>query len=173
MYLQLPGEASGRFLGGLGTGKESAVYRITGEGGAGQRGQIGQGGGGGGGEVNVGISIEAEDVIQRQLQELEQRKQVQSQSQTPTSPNLNHSSLSTNTSPSLSSPTATSNQTQPTTKILAQRIIQNAFNFLSSFSGRVGENGVEVVPLKSFEEWWRKFERRVEVDPSFLERDLS
>ena len=57
----------------------------------------------------------------------------------------------------------------PSTKVLAQRIIKQAFNFVSSFSGRVGEGGVEVVPLKAFEEWWRKFERRVDLDPSFLE----
>ena len=59
---------------------------------------------------------------------------------------------------------------KPSTKVLAQRIIQNAFNFLAGFSGRVGEGGVEVVPLKSFEDWWRKFERKVEMDPGFLER---
>ena len=57
----------------------------------------------------------------------------------------------------------------PSTKLLAQRIIKNAFNFLASFAG--GEGGNEVVPLKSFQDWWRKFERRVEIDPGFLERD--
>lgn len=61
--------------------------------------------------------------------------------------------------------------------VLAQRIIKNAFNFLASFSGNVpvpgapGAAGVEVVPLKAFEEWWRKFEGRVRNDPGFLERD--
>lgn len=56
------------------------------------------------------------------------------------------------------------------TLVLAQRIIKNAFNFLASFSGNVN-GGVEVVPLKAFEEWWRKFEGRVRSDPGFLERD--
>lgn len=56
-----------------------------------------------------------------------------------------------------------------TTKLLAQRIIANAFNFLASFSSG-GTGGNEVVPLKSFEEWWRKFEKKVERDPGFLER---
>ncbi|KAK0388737.1 hypothetical protein NLU13_4980 [Sarocladium strictum] len=59
---------------------------------------------------------------------------------------------------------------QPSTVVLAQRIIQNAFNFLTSFSGTAGPGGVEVVPLKAFEEWWKKFEGRVRTDPSFLER---
>ncbi|MCJ1482148.1 hypothetical protein MMC06_002310 [Schaereria dolodes] len=59
------------------------------------------------------------------------------------------------------------------TKVLAQRIIKNAFNFLASFAGNIGEGGagVEVVPLKAFQDWWAKFERRVENDPGFLDRD--
>ncbi|MCJ1472346.1 hypothetical protein MMC13_000993 [Lambiella insularis] len=57
----------------------------------------------------------------------------------------------------------------PSTKVLAQRIIRDAFNFLASFAGQ--EGGKEVVPLKSFREWWAKFERRVESDPGFLERE--
>lgn len=60
------------------------------------------------------------------------------------------------------------------TKVLAQRIIRNAFNFLASFAGSApGANagGEEVVPLRSFREWWAKFERRVENDPGFLERE--
>jgi hypothetical protein len=55
------------------------------------------------------------------------------------------------------------------TKILAQRIIANAFNFLASFSSG-GAAGHETVPLKSFQEWWKKFEGKIERDPSFLER---
>jgi hypothetical protein len=51
---------------------------------------------------------------------------------------------------------------------LARRIISNAFNYLGSFSKNVG--GEEVVPLAAFQEWWKKFEKKVEYDPSFLER---
>lgn len=61
--------------------------------------------------------------------------------------------------------------TRPSTLVLAQRIIRNAFNFLAGFSGTAGQ--VEVVPLKAFEDWWRKFESRVRSDPGFLERDDS
>ena len=60
-----------------------------------------------------------------------------------------------------------------TTKVLAQRIIGNAFNFLASFAGDVGAGGEEVVPLKAFRDWWVKFEKRVELDPGFLEREES
>ncbi|KAI9683577.1 MAG: hypothetical protein M1829_004880 [Trizodia sp. TS-e1964] len=55
------------------------------------------------------------------------------------------------------------------TKVLAQRIIRNAFNFLGSFAG--GAAGRETVPLRAFREWWLKFEKRLELDPAFLERD--
>jgi hypothetical protein len=52
------------------------------------------------------------------------------------------------------------------TKILAQRIIGNAFNYLSSF-------GSDTISLKAFEEWWKKFERKIDLDPTFLERAES
>jgi len=59
---------------------------------------------------------------------------------------------------------------KPDTLLLAQRIIKNAFNFLASFSGNVN-GGIEVVPLRAFEEWWKKFESRVRSDPAFLEKE--
>jgi hypothetical protein len=59
-------------------------------------------------------------------------------------------------------------RTPTNTKLLAQRIIANAFNFLASFANGGGH---DVVPLKSFEEWWKKFEKKIELDPSFLERE--
>jgi len=52
-----------------------------------------------------------------------------------------------------------------TAKAMAQRIIGNAFNYLASFEGPDGK-----VPMKSFQEWWKKFEKKVDMDPSFLER---
>ena len=57
---------------------------------------------------------------------------------------------------------------QVTTLIMARRIIANAFTFLGSFAQ--GANGEEMVPLRAFREWWVKFEKKVEYDPSFLER---
>lgn len=97
----------------------------------------------GGGEANdlvIGVSVESEESVGQRLQELAATK------------------------------SGNSSGGQPSTAILAQRIIQNAFNFLSSFSGTAGPGGVEVVPLKAFENWWRKFESRVRADPSFLEK---
>ena len=93
----------------------------------------------------VGVSVEPANEVAPKLQELAANK-------------------------SNSSGAGSSSQQQPSTVVLAQRIIQNAFNFLTSFSGTAGPGGVEVVPLKAFEEWWKKFEGRVRADPSFLER---
>jgi hypothetical protein len=163
VYIQLPpsqiqqnGGAGFTFLGAVGEGKESAIFRIKGLVGSGSGG-VGNGevamdapeDGGSNGEITLGISIESAESVAAQMA-------------------------------ALSSPQATSNSqalvvaprpaAKPDTLVLAQRIIKNAFNFLASFSGNTS-GGVEVVPLKAFEEWWRKFEGRVRSDPGFLERD--
>lgn len=102
-------------------------------------------------ELVIGVDVESEEEVGRRLQELASSK------------GDGHSS-----GPSQSQGAA--GRAQPPTVVLAQRIIQNAFNFLASFSGQAGPGGVEVVPLKAFENWWKKFESRVRSDPSFLER---
>lgn len=118
------GNPNFKFLGGIGPGKESAMFKVG--------NSVGDG-------LMIGVEVETEESIGQRLQELAASK----------------------------SPGASS---QPPTVVLAQRIIQNAFNFLASFSGTAGPDGVEVVPLKAFENWWKKFESRVRADPSFLEK---
>ncbi|RDA85129.1 hypothetical protein CP532_1589, partial [Ophiocordyceps camponoti-leonardi (nom. inval.)] len=120
-----------QFLGGIGPGKESAMFKLGG------RSDMAAG------SIFIGVSVEAADSVGQRIQELSASKGAR-----PIMPS------------------------QPTTIILAQRIIQNAFNFLASFSGSTDAGGakVEVVPLKAFEDWWRKFESRLRSDPSFLER---
>lgn len=97
-----------------------------------------------GAEISLGISVEPVQNIQVQMAQLQQQHQQQN---------------SGGAKPRV-----------PDTRLLAQRIIKNAFNFLAGFAGNTA-NGVEVVPLKSFQDWWGKFERRVQNDPGFLERD--
>lgn len=127
-----------KFLGAIGPGKESAMFKV---GGAQNQGQS---------PLIIGIEVEPADAVGQRLRELAAAK-----------------------------PTATGGGEagpvlpQPSTVVLAQRIIQNAFNFLASFSGTAGPGGVQVVPLKAFEDWWRKFESRVRADPSFLEKQSS
>lgn len=97
------------------------------------------------GDINLGISVEPAENIQAQMAQLQQQ------------------------SPTLATSTAIARR-PPDTRVLAQRIIKNAFNFLASFAGNTA-NGIEVVPLKSFQDWWTKFERKVQNDPGFLERE--
>lgn len=149
VYLQLPvpvGAVSPapefKFLGGIGPGKESAVFRIRGPG-AGQAGTSG--------DAIIGISIEDASAVTEKMAALP----APSTTTTTTQGQGNNLGAAGG---------------QPDTVVLAQRIIKNAFNFLAGFSGNTA-GGVEVVPLKAFEEWWRKFEGRVRADPGFLERD--
>ncbi|KAL6860570.1 hypothetical protein ACO1O0_004598 [Amphichorda felina] len=121
------GNPNFKFLGGIGPGKESAMFKV---GNAGADGLV------------IGVEVESEEAVGRRLQELAASK-------------------------------SPGGAAQPPTVILAQRIIQNAFNFLTSFSGTAGPGGVEVVPLKAFEDWWKRFESRVRADPSFLEKQTD
>ncbi|KFA77089.1 hypothetical protein S40288_11330 [Stachybotrys chartarum IBT 40288] len=119
-----------RFLGAIGPGKESAVFKVSSA----------------DGDLVIGVDVESADAVAPRLQEIAAAK---------------------------SAAPAAASSSPPSTAVLAQRIIQNAFNFLASFSGSAGPGGVEVVPLKAFEDWWRKFESRIRADPSFLEKQPS
>ncbi|KAK7748903.1 hypothetical protein SLS53_000928 [Cytospora paraplurivora] len=133
-----------RFLGGVGPGKESAIFKLGSEGQA-----PGQ-------QVILGISIEDAGSVAQRIEALQAAKS-------------SSSSSGGDGSLALVPAGRQQQQQQPSTLVLAQRIIKNAFNFLSSFSGQAGQ--VEVVPLRAFEDWWKKFESRVRSDPGFLERD--
>lgn len=129
-----------KFLGGIGPGKESAMFKV------GSLGNSSISGTDSGScrnqnELIIGISIEPAHNVSQRMQDMVASK-----------------------------PTADVSSSQLSTIVLAQRIIQNAFNFLASFSGNAGTAGIEVVPLRAFENWWRKFESRVRSDPSFLEK---
>lgn len=193
VYIQFPSSPDFKLLGAIGNEKQSAIFKVYAGGGVGgASGGIGstaaevdmdadepaflnnlspaegEGGGGGGGEVTLGISIESSASIAAQLATL------------PPSISLQQPTPSSGLTPSgtgVSTPAPSTDlvliRRPPSTKILAQRIIQNAFNFLASFAGggRMG-GGEEVVPLKAFRDWWVKFERRIEVEGTgFLERE--
>ncbi|KAK6363807.1 hypothetical protein TWF730_001217 [Orbilia blumenaviensis] len=70
---------------------------------------------------------------------------------------------------STSAPGSLAHRDSAATLILARRIIKNAFNYLGSFSS--GSPGLEMVPMREFQSWWNKFERRLAIDSSFLERE--
>ncbi|KAL9134262.1 MAG: hypothetical protein Q9175_004561 [Cornicularia normoerica] len=173
VYIQLPGPIPEfKLLGALGTEKQSAIFRISGTSPA----SYGSNSGldptedemtdvdasstttingataATARETTVGISIEQAATIVSQLESLEASKFVSSTAL-------------------VSTGSQRQRPTPLTTKALAQRIIKNAFNFLASFAGTTSAGGQEVVPLKSFQDWWTKFERRIENDPGFLERE--
>jgi len=161
VYISLPTNANRngefKFLGGIGEGKESAVFKISGLTGGGGAGEVDMDSDlptSSPGSITLGISIESADSVSVQIADLQSQ------------------SLSSTTNPSTALVLANKGNGggKVDTVVLAQRIIKNAFNFLASFSGNVN-GGVEIVPLKAFEEWWRKFEGRVRADPGFLERD--
>ncbi|KAI0147890.1 hypothetical protein F4776DRAFT_287379 [Hypoxylon sp. NC0597] len=130
-----------RFLGGVGPGKESAVFKLS----PSSSPSTAEG-------IIIGIDIEDAGSVAERIQQL-------------------HSQSDTTAGGATGTGTGTGAGGQTSTQVLAQRIIQNAFNFLAGFSGKVGAEGVEVVPLKAFQEWWRKFENKVRNDPTFLERE--
>lgn len=130
-----------KFLGGVGPGKESAIFKLNDS---------------GSGLIILGVSIEDAGSVAARIEEMAAAKATGGAN------NISNALV----------PAAAGGQQQgqqPSTLVLAQRIIKNAFNFLASFSGQAGQ--VEVVPLRAFEDWWRKFESRVRTDPGFLERD--
>jgi protein Hikeshi len=69
----------------------------------------------------------------------------------------------------------------PPLTLVAQRIAKNLFNYMGSFASQNLPMGVMTlgqlrpdatyVPLKAFEDWWSKFNHKVESDPGFLERE--
>jgi hypothetical protein len=144
--------ANFKFLGGVGPGKESAVFKL---GGGNNNHKSNSNSTSNAEGVVIGIDFEDAASVGERIQQLQQQSQSQS-------------SALVSTKGAEGSGGVTGSPTQ--VLVLAQRIIQNAFNFLSSFSGPAGGGGVEVVPLKAFQEWWRKFESKIKMDPSFLER---
>ena len=167
VYILLPGTPAFKFLGAIGMEKQSAIFRISGGGSIASSGDtvraddmmdadetstttnataIT-------GDITVGISIEPASTIALQLESLKATESSSSTALAPAKGPLQTNPLST--------------------KVLAQRIIKNAFNFLASFAGTTGAEGQEVIPLKSFQDWWSKFERRIENDPGWLEREAD
>ena len=179
IYVHLPRSTPEfKLLGALSNEKQSEIFHI-GNGSAVNNGINGQASGGGGviddemiddevpmatpladndlpGDVTIGISIESVATIAPQLAALD----------------MEQSNLPVSSPQTALMPSSIRRPVGPLqTKVLAQRIIKNAFNFLASFSGTVGAREEEMVPLKSFKDWWVKFERRIENDPAFLERE--
>lgn len=167
-----PGQAPDfKFLGAIGPGKESAIFKVSGMAASSSSSAAAPG------EVDMdapepdapralvlGISVESADAVNAQMAAL---------------PSQSGAAAAPGTALVRANGGA---PVQPNDAlVLAQRIIKNAFNFLASYAGNVavpggggaGAAAVEVVPLKAFENWWTKFEARVRRDPEFLMRDTD
>jgi len=159
VYVQLPPCTEFRLLGAIGPGKESAIFKVSGlkpgvlptdpdgdvmadDAGVGTVAS---------GEIVVGLSLEPAAQVEAQLATLQSGLQ---QGAAPTTGVPSTALVRSNAAAA----------GQVTTKMLAQRIIGNAFNFLASF-------GSDTVPLKAFQDWWAKFEKKIDLDASFLERE--
>ncbi|KAI9821793.1 MAG: hypothetical protein M1827_002374 [Pycnora praestabilis] len=169
VYLQLPNTPDFKLLGAIGNEKQSAIFRINSLLAVGKNENAEAGGEGDDfmtdetfstdgdqttmrmGDIVLGISVEPAATISAQLSTIKRGADVARPGQ---------GALATSTEMV---------RRPPSTKVLASRIIKNAFNFLASFAG--GRGGNEMVPLKSFQNWWIKFEKRIDLDPGFLERD--
>ncbi|OKL57935.1 hypothetical protein UA08_06518 [Talaromyces atroroseus] len=169
IYLQTPNSKitpngpEFQFLGAIGNEKPSAIFKIgsgtqpANTGVAQDDEMLDDGPGAVGdatnGQVTLGISIEPAQNVAAQLAALNSaRGQPQD--------------------PSTALVRVPPQQKPITTKVLAQRVIGNAFNFLASFAETdPNKKGEQVIPLKSFRDWWTKFERRIDMDPTFLERE--
>jgi hypothetical protein len=157
VYAQLPGSTEFKLLGAIANDKPSAIFKVNNKAG-------GPAGGGLGDDhamvdegtqappagvvpnLTLGISVEPAAQV---LANLEQKKaQASASSGTPAS------------GLELVKP----GQATMATKALAQRIIKNCFDFLTSWGSG------DTVPLKAFQAWWTKFEAKLDRDPGFLER---
>ncbi|MCJ1369057.1 hypothetical protein MMC20_000265 [Loxospora ochrophaea] len=163
VYIQFPGNPEFKLLGALSHDKQSAIFKVNNSeklqagGSYTTSGTLDDGamvddepamstsGASAAGEITLGISVEPASTIQAQLMSLKAR-----------------------TGEPATSTALTLAKKEPSTKLLAQRIIKNAFDYLSSFA--TGQGGKEMIPLKSFQDWWTKFQSRLESDPGFLER---
>lgn len=156
VYAQLPNTTEFKLLGAIANEKPSAIFKVNNKAG-------GPAGGGVGDDdamvdgatplnganlppLALGISVEPAMQV---AQNLEQKK-------------AQDAAAAAN--PLAGNEMVLRGQSTVTTKVLAQRIIKNCYDFLTSWGSG------DTVPLKAFQAWWTKFENKIERDPSFLER---
>ncbi|KAK7207563.1 hypothetical protein BZA70DRAFT_264923 [Myxozyma melibiosi] len=95
--------------------------------------------------ISLGISIEPADQVEAQISQMRANSAGSSTALVPSS---KRAPLNPNS-----------------TAALANKIVSNAFNFLSGFATPDG-----MVPLKTFNDWWTKFQNKLAVDPQFIHR---
>lgn len=158
VYAQLPNTTEFKLLGAIANEKPSAIFKINNKAGGPAGGGLGDDNAmtdeGSAAPLNgavpalaLGISVEPAAQVAANL---EQKKAQDAAAAT--------------APPSGNSELVLRGQNTINTKVLAQRIIKNCYDFLTSWG--TGDQ----VPLKAFQAWWTKFESKIEHDPGFLER---
>ena len=125
--------------------------------------------------ITLGISIEPEQAVQNQVA---------------ASKIATNTSITTTNTPGAIISLANVNNTaysqdsavpQINPIVLAQRILKHMLNFVNSYAtvlpAGVGGNNrggsIAYIPLKAFEDWYKRFENRVATDSSFLKHDTD
>ncbi|KAF2708881.1 DUF775-domain-containing protein [Pleomassaria siparia CBS 279.74] len=158
VYAQLPGSADFKLLGAIANEKPSAIFKINNKAGGPAGGGLGDEdamvdedaptlAGGAAPVLALGISVEPAAQVAANLEQ--KKAQEAAAMAAPSTTGLEMVRHAPDTA---------------TTKVLAQRIIKNCYDFLTSWGSG------DTVPLKAFQAWWTKFEHKIEMDPSFLER---
>ncbi|KAF2265746.1 DUF775-domain-containing protein [Lojkania enalia] len=157
VYAQLPGSTEFKLLGAIANEKPSAIFKVNNKAGGPAGGGIGDDDAmvdegnvapidGAIPNLTLGISVEPAAQVAANL---EQKKAQEA---------------AANAIPATGLELVRAGDKTVETKVLAQRIIKNCFDFLTSWGSG------DVVPIKAFQEWWKKFEGRIDRDPGFLER---
>ena len=157
VYAQLPGTSDFKLLGAIANEKPSAIFKINNRAGGPAGGGLGdvdamidEPAHANGAEVPLALGISIEPV-QQVAAALEQKK-------------AQDAAASTKSILGQGNEVALRGQNTVTTEVLAQRIIKNCYDFLTSWGSG------DTVPLKAFQAWWTKFESKLARDPGFLER---
>lgn len=158
VYAQLPGTTDFKLLGAIANEKPSAIFKVNNKAGGPAGGGLGSdddamvdegaAANGAGTPLALGISVEP---AQQVAAALEQKK-------------AQDAAASANSGAGQGTEMVVRGQNSVDTKVLAQRIIKNCYDFLTSWGSG------DTVPLKAFQAWWTKFEGKIERDPGFLER---
>jgi hypothetical protein len=151
VYAQLPGASDFRLLGAIAPSKPSAIFKVNSASGPGDADAMLDETSTGTAPLALGISLEPAASVAAAL---EAQKQ----------PSAGSHAESRSNAESGSHALVLHGQGQLDQKALAQRIIKNCYDFLTSWGSG------DTVPLKAFQAWWTKFEGRMERDPGFLER---
>jgi hypothetical protein len=160
VYAQLPGTTEFKLLGAIANEKPSAIFKVNTKPG----GPVGGGLGSDDAMVDEGVSVDAANGNSAPLAlgiSVEPAQQVAAAIEQ----NKTHgAAVSATTGAIQGNELVVRGQKTVETKVLAQRIIKNCYDFLTSWGTG------DTVPLKAFQAWWTKFEGKIERDPGFLER---